>query len=82
MSALAEAIRRIVPCERCAFCAWEPARRYLAIGYRYTPLCAEHAGAWERTATVMRTANAPEDLEAWDYATPEEREAALVEAFG
>lgn len=80
MSPLAEAILRIVPCEGCEAHAFEPARRWLTFGRR-VPLCAAHVDV-SLGAQFSRTANAPEDLEAWDNATPEEREAALVEAFG
>lgn len=80
MTPLAEAIRRIVPCERCEWRSFEPARRWLTQGRR-VPLCAAHVDA-ARGAQFSYSANAPEDLEAWDNATPEEREAALVEAFG
>lgn len=80
MTPLALAIRRIVPCERCEHRAFEPARSWLTLGRR-VPLCAAHVDAAHGAQSSYR-ANAPEDLVLWDEATPEEREAALVEALG
>lgn len=78
MSPLAEAIRRIVPCERCEWRAFEPARRIVVEAGRPMPVCNAHVQRGARGPV----ANVLPDLEDWDNATPEEREAALVEAFG